>query len=129
MGESMTCIPGVSDIVFSKWFCAEDVESKSIILRAWEAGEGTGTSVDFHGGGHITLDSSEGTQSVATVDVPGGEGTITLGGAFEVPDVSEVSMTMWLQPPSSAAYAAGYSCWTALVIKTVGVYPTDLASE
>ena len=84
--------------------------------------------VDFHGGGHITLDRSEGTQSVATVDVPGGEGTITLEGAFEVPDVREVSITMWLHPPSSAAYAAGYSCWIALVTETVATYPTDLAS-
>ena len=85
--------------------------------------------VDFDGGGYVTLDRSEGTQSVATADVPAGEGTITLEGAFEVPDISEVSITMWMHPPASAAYAAGYDCWSVLVFKTVGVYPTDLASE
>ena len=62
--------------------------------------------VDPHDGWQIALWAH--TANVVLVEISGEEGTVTLEGTFQVPEVRDVYISMVLWPPPSAAYGHSF---------------------
>lgn len=66
-----------------------------------------------------------GITSIKSVLVFKGSDTVIMDGMFEVPDLSEVQISVALFPPFSVVQAAGYDCWSKSITIVVGTYETS----
>ena len=68
---------------------------------------------------------SRGMASIETASVSRGSDTVIIAGEFEVPDLSEVQISVALFPPLSVVQAAGYECWRQSITIMVETYGTS----